>query len=284
MKIIHVIPSLAVGGAEMCLARLVTARRRNAPEAIVVTLLPDIGSHLERLLKDSKIRHEVIGVRGVFDLPKAVARMASLIRTEKPQCVQSWLYYGDIIATLGLLLSGRRSATRLCWGVRCSDLQVDNYGFQLSMAIGLCRRLSRIPDAIVANSFAGRDVHRDLGYEADKLTVIHNGIDVDVFTPSFDDHIGLPNPHSGLNRPTVGIAGRVDPQKGYATFLCVVDQLPLVNIVAAGKDTNYLPARPNLVSLGVCTDMPRFIQFLTQSLGPVPSPCPTTSTYGCFSC
>lgn len=260
MKVIHVIPSLAVGGAEMCLTKLVATARGNAPEAIVVSLLPSGGSHFELALRDAGIRHEVIGIRGPADLPRAVAFLAKLIRTEKPDCLQGWLYYGDLMATLGLFSSGRRKSTRLYWGVRCSDLDVDQYSRQLKYTMAACKKLSRFPDAIIANSFAGRAVHERLGYEPGKLAVIHNGIDTDLFTPVPAKKSNLvPDSFLSDGKPLVGIAGRVDPQKDYATFLRVVDRLPEVNFVAAGKDTTTLPPRDNLRSIGVCEDMPGFL-------------------------
>ncbi|MEM8970651.1 MAG: glycosyltransferase [Pseudomonadota bacterium] len=263
MKVIHIIPSLAVGGAEMCLTKLVTTQRANAPEVIVVSLLPQTSSHFERTLTHSKIRHEVVGVRSTVDLPRAIAFIARLIRAEKPDCLQGWLYYGDLIATLGLLVSGRRRSTRLCWGIRCSELDVDQYNRQLKYAISACTKLSRFPDAIIANSFAGRAAHERLGYQSDKLAVIHNGIDVDLFRPlpakqtscGFDLKLSQ-------SKPLVGIAGRVDPQKDYSTFLRIVDQLPDVNFIAAGKDTTTLPRRGNLRAVGICEDMPRYLASL----------------------
>lgn len=260
MKIIHVIPSLAVGGAEMCLTKLVTAERPNAPEAIVVSLLQHTNSHFERALQDAKIRHEVIGIRRALDLPRAITFLARLIRTEKPDCLQGWLYYGDLIATLGLLLSGRRANTRLYWGIRCSDLDVARYGRQLKITMSACKNLSRVPNAIIANSFAGRDVHAKLGYQRDKLAVVHNGIDVNLFTPmTVEDPAFARDLNLSRERPLVGIVGRVDPQKDYATFLCVVERLPEVNFMAAGKDTTSLPPRDNLKSIGICEDMPRLL-------------------------
>ncbi len=245
----------------MCLTKLVTTPRVNAPEVIVVSLLPHTHSHFERALQSAQIRYEAIGIRGAKDLPRAVAYLARLIRSEKPDCVQSWLYYGDLIATLGLLLSGRRKKTRLYWGIRCSDLDIGQYGRQLKFAINACAKLSRLPDAIIANSNAGRDVHAKLGYQRNKLTVIHNGIDVDLFTPmpvtDFTTSF-----LSDKKRPVVGIAGRVDPQKDYPTFLRVVDQLPEVNFIAAGKDTPSLPIRENLELIGICEDMPGFLAAL----------------------
>ena len=68
-------------------------------------------------------------------------------------------------------------------GVRCSDLDMARYGGQLARVIRLCAWLSRLPGAVVANSVAGRAVHRRLGYRAAAFPVIDNGIDTKHFRP-----------------------------------------------------------------------------------------------------
>ena len=81
-----------------------------------------------------------------------------------PAAIQSWLYYADLISLWALEISGRRATTRLYWGVRCSDMDQSKYQRGLRWAIAACVSRSARPDAVVANSFAGRDAHLRLGY------------------------------------------------------------------------------------------------------------------------
>jgi hypothetical protein len=94
-------------------------------------------------------------------LPVAVFRIASLIRKLSLLAIQSWLYYGDLIATAALYLSGRRHQTRLYWGGRCSDIS-QRYSIQSRLAVAACVKVSRFPDAVVANSYSGRRTGRPM--------------------------------------------------------------------------------------------------------------------------
>ncbi len=52
---------------------------------------------------------------------------------------------------------------------------------QLQLTIRLCTALSRFPDVVIANSQAGREAHRRIGYAAKRFEVIENGIDAAAF-------------------------------------------------------------------------------------------------------
>jgi glycosyltransferase involved in cell wall biosynthesis len=47
-------------------------------------------------------------------------------------------------------------------------------------------RASRFADLIIANSWAGASYHIEAGYPAEKVVVIPNGVDTDVFHPDPD--------------------------------------------------------------------------------------------------
>lgn len=256
-SVLHVIPSLNIGGAEMSLARLAATPREGRPEARVVTLMPATGSRIEDELRDAGIPVSSLDAQDGWGMPSAVFKLANTIKDFQPDCIQGWLYYGDLAATLALLRSGRRKTTRLYWGIRCSDMDFSQYGRQLRWTVKACARLSRTPDAIIANSVAGRIVHENLGYRADKFEVIPNGIDRERFVPDpqagrrFQSEFDIPT-----DQPIVVAAARVDPQKDYDTFLKVVSGLPNVTFIAAGSGTEMLPHYANLIRLGAWNEMP----------------------------
>ena len=256
-SVLHVIPSLNIGGAEMCLAKLAATPREQRPQARIVTLMPLTESRIEQDLRTAGVPFDSLGAHDGWGMPSAIFKLGNLIRKYRPDCVQGWLYYGDLTATLALMRSGRRKSTRLYWGIRCSDMDFSHYGRQLRWTVKACARLSRSPDAIIANSVAGRTIHEQLGYRTDNFRVIPNGIDTDRFAPDRDARnrlrtdFGLP-----ADAPIVVAAARVDPQKDYDTFLKVVQALPHVTFIAAGTDTEYLAHHPNLVRLGTWDEMP----------------------------
>lgn len=251
--VLHVIPGLGLGGAEAMLTNLATAPgRRTAP--IVVDLLKG-GAHAEQLRAAGIPLYE-FGVRGPVGFLLALRRLARLIGELRPDVVQGWMYYGDLAAALALGRSGRRGQTRLYWGVRCSDMDVARYGLALRYAVRACRRLSHLPDAVIANSQAGARVHRALGYRARAFEVIENGIDSGRFRPDAAAR--------SVARKALGIASdasvailpaRVDPMKDHEGFLAALDRLPDVTALTVGLGTDRLPARANLIGLGPRGDM-----------------------------
>src|SRR5690625_3087094 len=94
MKILHITPSLAAGGAERMINKIVKTDRDN--EHIIVTLL------------DLPIHYDFSGVK-VVDLKYdntlytkilSIFKLIKIVKREKPDIVQTWMktnYYGPII-------------------------------------------------------------------------------------------------------------------------------------------------------------------------------------------
>ncbi|MBS0534402.1 MAG: glycosyltransferase [Proteobacteria bacterium] len=253
--VLHVIPGLGTGGAEHMLATLVTARRREPYRQVVVNLLKG-GANADRI-RAAGVDLIEIGMRHPILLPAAIIRLAAVIRRLQPDVIQSWLYYGDLAALLALTLSGRRAATRLYWGVRCSDMDLSRYHWVLRQTIALCARWSAAPDAVIANSFAGRDVHRKLGYRPRVFPVIPNGIDTARFKPDAEarqrirNELGIAN-----NRPLVIHVARVDPMKDHDSLIAAARQLPEATFLLVGSRTEQLTTPDNVRGIGARTDMP----------------------------
>ncbi|MEL0022400.1 MAG: glycosyltransferase, partial [Rickettsiales bacterium] len=175
LKVMHVITDLDVGGAERMLVSYLTAERQTAPQSFVVSLLS--GGYFAKWLRNSGLRVDEMSMGRMIGNLLSLFRIALTIRREKPDVIQSWMYHADLVSTLALLLSGRIRKTRLYWGVRCSDMDTSKYRLTLKFAIWACSWLSWIPDGIIANSYAGMKIHKDLGYDPENFFVIPNGVD-----------------------------------------------------------------------------------------------------------
>lgn len=192
--------------------------------------------------------------------PVGLIRLALLIRREKPDVVQGWMYHGDLAALFALWLSGRRKATRLVWGIRCSDMDLSRYGVVVRHVVRICARLSRQPDMVIANSDAGRVVHEALGYRPRRFEVVHNGIDIGRFAPNAQARAEI-RAELGIseNRVVFAHVARVDPMKDHPAFLAAMARFPDTVGIMVGRDTQALPVQDNVVALGQRADVPRVL-------------------------
>ena len=251
--VVHVTPDLITGGAQHMLTSLVTAKR-TAPYPQAVINLIGGGVYTDAIREAGVPVHE-LGLN-TLNWPLVVVRLAALIRKLSPAVIQSWLYYGDLITTLALYLSGRRHETKLYWGVRCSDIS-QRFNAQSRLMVALCVRLSRLPDAVIANSHAGRSDHRRIGYRPPAFLVIPNGIDIGAFRPSAADRARIRGELSiAADAPFFIHVARVNPMKDHATFLHVAAALPDIRFAAIGPGTEALQGPANVLRLGPRQDMP----------------------------
>ena len=218
IEVMHVVTSLDVGGAETVLARLAAGDAAGAVSHSVVSLKP--GGALRARLEAGGIPVRDLGIERNRDAPGGLLRLAAAIRDARPTVVHSWLYHADLLATLALALSGRRRATHLIWGVRCSDMDMSRYARGSRLVLTLLPRLSRRADLVLCNAEAGRAAHRRLGYRPVRWRVVPNGVDAERFRPRPDERaavrveLGLGDEHF-----VVGMCARVDPMKDHAAFV-----------------------------------------------------------------
>ncbi len=257
-QIVYVISGLGTGGAEAMLTRLVTATPRLADAMIVVSLLP-AQVHADHM-RNAGVSVIELNFSGIIGPISGLIRLAKLIATRRPEIVQGWMYHGDLAALLALAMSGRRRRTSLIWSIRCSEFELSHYSVMLRLVVKACTLLSRRPDVVTANSYAGMKDHIALGYRPRHCEVIPNGIDTDIFKPDASART--------LLRQQLGIAddclvvahvARVDPLKDQATFLAAMAQLPDLKALMIGDGTENLPAAPNILRLGRRHDVPALL-------------------------
>jgi glycosyltransferase involved in cell wall biosynthesis len=253
--VLHVIPSLGIGGAENMLALLVTAKRSRPIAHVVVDFFG--GGDPANAIRGAGVPIHQLGLKHAVDAPMALLRMVRLVRQIRPAAIQSWLYYADLMSLWALELSGCRSTTRLYWGVRCSSIDQSQYSASLRWTIAACAKRANRPDAVVANSFAGRAAHRSLGYSPRAFPVIPNGVDLDRFRPDAASRVRIRN-QLGVPeaKPLVIHVARVDPMKGHDVLLAVARTLPDIAFLSVGPGTQSLDAPSNVTKLGSRSDVP----------------------------
>ncbi|HCA26945.1 MAG TPA: group 1 glycosyl transferase [Betaproteobacteria bacterium] len=257
-KVLHVITGLHTGGAERALTTVALAGLQTGNPQTITALTPGGANAVK--LEAAGLRVLNLGMRRGFPNPLPIISLARIIRRERPEVIQSWMYHADLVTLLALMISGRRRSTRLFWGIRCSDMDFSRYGLRLRLVVRACAWLSRWPDGVISNSEAGREVHKRLGYRPKRFEVVDNGIDPARFA--------LPRGARAEVRRTLGIparatvivmVARVDPMKDYDLFLAALRQLPGVQALAIGAGTEALPEVAGLHRLGRRDDVPNLL-------------------------
>ena len=253
IKIMHVITGLSTGGAEMMLYKLVSRMERPAFQNIVVSL-QDPGT-LGKRINSLGIPVVTLGMRRGVPNPLPVLRLLSLLRQERPQILQTWLYHADL---LGLVTGKIARVPAVIWNLQCSDIRQDRGSPGLSLIIRGLRKLSHLPEAILVNSMRGRLDHERQGYHPVRWVFIPNGFDVDLFSPALTGSsqlrrsLGLPP-----KAPLIGFVARFHPMKDHANFLEAAGHLhrlrPEVHFVLVGRGidekNSFLMARINSLGL-----------------------------------
>lgn len=231
--ILHVLPDLGVGGAELMMKRLVEAHLGDPRYEHRVVSLRSVGP-VGAMLQTKGVRIDALGLQGATGLIPTLLRLVRIIRSARPDIVQTWMYHSDLLGGLAARLAGCR---RVVWGVRAADINV-GVARSTRLVRRLCARLSSIvPARIVYVAEAARRIHEQLGYDRDRAVVIPNGFLVPESPPDptcFRRTLALPP-----NTILIGAAGRFNALKDFGTFVRAaaqaIDSHSNVHVAMAGR-------------------------------------------------
>jgi glycosyltransferase involved in cell wall biosynthesis len=229
LRILHVITSLGQGGAESVLYRLTTYPGQTTRH--VVVSLTDQGVYGERLRVAGVEVHTLGMARGRFSL-SGFLKLSRLIKREKPDVVQTWMYHADLLGGLAARLAGNKA---IIWGIRNSGTFLEKSSGTARQVLRLCARLSRrVPAAIVCCAEDSARRHREAGYDGARMTVISNGYDLSRFAPDALARDRVRREwHVADDEPLIGCVARWDPLKDHANLLTALAALEAEN--KAGK-------------------------------------------------
>lgn len=233
-KILFFIRSLNAGGAERQL--IVTAKGLAEREHQVTVLTFYDGGFYADEFNDTKVQLLSLHKTGRWDVLGFIFRLYKVLRQQKPDVIYSFLNTANIFI---VLMRPFIRATRVVWGVRASNMNLDQYDWLSRWSYWLECRLARFADTIVANSHAGKAYAVAHGFPEEKMSVIPNGIDTERFHP--DKSAGEQKRKEwsvAQDELLIGAVGRIDPMKGIPTFLqaatIIKSKYPKVRFVWVG--------------------------------------------------
>lgn len=231
-RIVHVINSLQMGGAETMLARLVEAG--GSPFQNVVLPLRGGGGVEERVARTGTLAPP-LGVDGPA-LVMSPFRLARRLRELRPDLIQGWLPQSNLAVVAAAPLTGLR--VPVLWNVRWTlyDFQEERLLHQLILRLsGLVAGRAR---RIIFNAHAAVPQHARIGYPSHKAVVIPNGFDLTLLRPderardAVRGEMGIPQ-----DAVVLGMVARYHPMKAHAASLVAASRL-----ISTGVDAYFLYA------------------------------------------
>mgnify|MGYP000518944927 FL=1 len=215
------VTALSVGGAERTLVDLANGLDQDRYDVTVWTIFDQ--NPLEDRLDDA-VTLRTLGVEGVTSETHAFAvegaanrreyvtaplRFLRIVRRERPDILQSFLTYDNLIArVVGVVAPD----TKVITGVRLVPTG------EHDLAQRLDNLTTRFADHVVSNSQSGKRFVQRYWTPDDRVSVVNNGRDLARFghdsPPGFRESLGIPN-----DARVVGTVGRLIDRKGHDELL-----------------------------------------------------------------
>src|SRR5262245_9437531 len=205
MRILHLIPNFAGGGAERQLSLLAPELCRLGVEVHVAFCERGINaeSNLE-LLSDSDIRLHVIPRMSNYD-PSIILQLLKIIRLIKPDLIQTWILQMDVLGGLAARIAG----VPFMVSERSSAL-----AYPATWKYWLRTQMGSLAVSIVANSQSGASYWKPW---AARTVIIRNGLSVKLIRNNESAYI------TNIDLPTesrlILCAGRLSPEKNLDTLV-----------------------------------------------------------------
>ena len=234
IKVMLVIPTLDRSGAEKQLTLLATGLPRDEFEVEVIALTR--GGPYADILAQHDIPLTVLQKRQKLDL-RALSLLRRIIREHRPDIVHTWLFAAN---AYGRWAAGKTSPPKVIVSERCVDTWKSRWQLWID------RRQFRRTDHLVGNSQSVAEYYRGLGFPAERMSVIPNGIALPALPTGAERESLKQSLLNELQLPPetrfVAYVGRLAPQKrlrdliwGFELLRQVVPSLKFV-IVGDGPD------------------------------------------------
>ncbi len=273
MKVLILIRSLNIGGAERQVVNLSKGLRGKGHEVLVITFYR--GGVLDSELREANIPLYDLGKRHRWDITRFFQSLRKIVKRERPDIFYGYLGSANIIIAL---LKPLFPSIHTVWGIRASNMDLSRYDWFVRLEYGLANRFSALSDLIIVNSFSGLEYAVSRGLPRDRMIVIHNGIDTERFRPDPETKKLLRNDWNvGDKVPLIGLTARLDPMKDHETFLqaaaILVRERSDVKFVCVGDGpreywqrlkrlSKNLNLNSHLIWAGLRRDMPRVFNAL----------------------
>ncbi len=220
MRVVHIITGLGDGGAEHALFKICKYDIKN--EHFVISLKGP-GKYF-RLLNKAGTKAYCLNLR--FYSIQKIFLLIKLIRSLKPDIVQTWLVHADFIGGIAARLAGVKN---ILWNIRYSNIEFGKAKFTTIFIIRILSILSYIlPKYILSVSRKANKIYINKGYNQNIFKFVPNGFDLKLLKINKLQKIKFKKKIKIKNKiPLIGNVARFDPQKDHFNLL---DALSLIRL------------------------------------------------------
>jgi glycosyltransferase involved in cell wall biosynthesis len=206
--ILHVIPTLEIGGAERQLSLLCTEQARQGYSVHIA--LRRGGQFLDLIDRKNVSIHALGDYSGLN--PFLLINLNRIISVVSPMVIQTWLTQMNIVGGTAALLS------KVPW-IATERSNIDAYRNEPRIYNFLRTKLVRYSSGIVANSIDGMAMWQKI-IPSHLVSVIGNAVDFDGISQSIEGRALI----EGSN--TILLVGRLTESKGFCEVVDVISSLP----------------------------------------------------------
>ena len=223
MKVVHIITGLGDGGAEHALFKIC---KYDVINKHLVISLKGSGKYFS-LLNKLGIKVYCLNVN-FFSIFKFIY-LINLLRSLKPDVVQTWLVHADFIGGIAARLAGIKN---ILWNIRYSNIEMGKAKLTTVIIIKILSVLSYlIPKFIITVSKKAKKIYEKIGYNKKIIKFIPNGYDLSILKINKHQKIKFKKKIKiKKNIPLIGKVARYDPQKDHLNFLNALSLIRSKNI------------------------------------------------------
>jgi glycosyltransferase involved in cell wall biosynthesis len=282
IRVLHIVPNLNIGGAELVLSRLARSLTGQGIESRILALESGgpLGPELERA--GLQVTELTVGNR-LFIPPKLFHHVRKHYKSWSPNIVQGWMYHANVAALIARSALGKKAS--VIWNVRMAHTNLTTEKRSTVYMVRLGAMLSARADCIIYNSSNSATLHeQSYGYSSRSQHVIPNGFDTGEWAPS-------PAARARIRQELdisegellVGMIARYHPHKNHLGFLKAAAQIarnvPNVRFMFAGSNVDWnnielvsmireLGLGERVLLLGLRKDVPSLTAALDLAVSP----------------
>lgn len=170
------------------------------------------------MLQSQGIQVTTLNISPIIPSLFSFAQLIKILRKERPDVVQTWMYHADFLGGLAARLAG---IDAVVWGIRHSTLEPGKSKRTTIWIAKILGMISKwIPKRIAVNAKSALDVHLNMGYFQKKMCLIPNGYDLTKFKPNIEnDDFSQRDVQIDRSISLIGMVGRFNPQKDHLNLI-----------------------------------------------------------------